>query len=562
MTLSARQTSALKLGTSVAASVLACLLLQAAFSLFYWLPTRSLRVAARPSADALALIGIALLFAHLAGRSPTSARVVGVLRRSLLIIAPLLVLLCVLLGIAQGIALREFGYHFTLAYHTSKVQALFVMMYEAQSTPVFLGVMALLLAAIAILVLGSLWALRRVLDLALSSRRASLILAGSTVCYGLLVGALLDRNGSMIRELAGQLDEVAHREQRLASQAKKIEGKMKKVRTLKLGDDLRRPTVLVFVVESYGQVLMEAEKYAEFRVFLGGIEKDLQAAGYAMRSSVFRSPVFGGSSWLANATILCRLMVPTEKTYFSLMKTQTKCLPSQFNEAGYESVFVASNTTEFDGDYASRFPFESFIPRDDLGYEGPRMSWSYMPDQYVIDVIERRILATTSTRPRFIYYKLSSSHHPWDTIPPYIKNWSLLRNGKLYDKTKNSRYPDNAFLGGKHYNEGYDESIRYSLETIAGYLEAMPADRDVLALVLGDHQPRRPVAIMDKDPWTVPMHVLSRDHELVERFARQEYSPGLLVKPRPGLVPGLELVAENLFRALNDVTVIESEVRP
>src|SRR5690606_21271696 len=117
-------------------------------------------------------------------------------------------------------------------------------------------------------------------------------------------------------ELVSQVDELLNREERLAAQAKTIEKKMRTVRSLKLGTDLRRPTVLVFVVESYGQVLMEADKYAPFREYLGGLEERLKTADYHMRSKVMRAPVFGGSSWLANATILCRIIVPSEKTYF------------------------------------------------------------------------------------------------------------------------------------------------------------------------------------------------------------------------------------------------------
>jgi hypothetical protein len=80
----------------------------------------------------------------------------------------------------------------------------------------------------------------------------------------------------------------------------------------------------------------------------------------------------------------------------------------------------------------------------------------------------------------------------------------------------------------------------------------MPEDRDVVAVLLGDHQPRRPVADMDHDPWTVPLHVISRDKELIERFAGLGYTSGLFTTSKAAQAPGLEFFADHLFRVLND----------
>ncbi len=537
----------------VAATLIACVLLQVAFSLFYWLPHRSFQIAAKPSLDVVALIGFILV-------GTSIGRLNGRGRRIFLSLAPVLLGVCVLLGVAQGIALREFGYGFTLAYHTSKVQALFKMMYEAQSLLVFIISMALLTGAVGLLIASAAWALNRLIRVSQVSRAHRIRIASGLVVYTLIVGFTLGINGSMSIELAKQLDEVMNREERIAAQAKTIEKKLTKVKRLRIGENIRRPTVLVFVVESYGQVLMEAEKYEEFRGFLVDQEKKLLDSGYSLRSMVYKAPVFGGSSWLANASILCRIMVAEEKTYFSLMAAEGTCMPKTFNEAGYHSLFAASNTTSVDEKYRRKFPFETFLTKDDFGYAGPRMSWSYMPDQFLIDTVERRFLSQPSDRPHFAYYKLTSSHHPWDTIPPYIENWDEIGDGALYSERPTTRFPDNAFIGGKHYNEGYEASVRYSLHTIVEYLGKMPAERDVLAVILGDHQPRRPVAIMDRDPWTIPYHVLSRDKDLIERFARVGYTPGLFTAAPDGPSPGLDSIASHLIRGLNDIVEYETTI--
>jgi hypothetical protein len=308
----------------------------------------------------------------------------------------------------------------------------------------------------------------------------------------------------------------------------------------------------VFVVESYGNILFEAPKYKDFHQVIAKGQEALVSSGYTIRSRTYLAPVFGGSSWLANASFLCRIMIPTEKIYFSLFKTSHPCVPRPFNDAGYHTVYAGSNTTVIDEEYAALFPFENFYIRDDYPYKGPRMSWSYMPDQYIIDQIEKSVLSKTSERPRFVYYNLSSSHHPWDTIPPFIEDWSNVGDGSIYKEVRSKRYRDNAFLGGKHLNEGYYDSIVYSLTTIFSYLESMPEDREVLAVLFGDHQPRGPVADMDKDPWTVPLHVISRDAELIGRFESLGYTEGLSTSTTEALPPGLEKIVSHLFTVLND----------
>jgi len=498
------------------------------------------------------VIGIILIWNHLK---------LGVHRwRTALISAlALLVAMSVLLGIAQGVAKREFGYDFTLAYHMSKVEALLKMMHEAQSLPLFLLSMGLLLVAAIALIAGCAWALSRLFRSTQDSAEARRNVGVATLAYCAVAGLLLGMNRPITIELGEQVSEAVHREARIQEEARKIETKMKTVKRMVLGERIRRPTILVFVVESYGQVLFESKKYSDYHGFIARAQEDLEEGGFSTRSTVLTSPVFGGTSWLANATILCRLKVPTEKVYFSLFKTHTRCLPRQFNEAGYESVFAGSNTTEIPDDYASLFPFSTFYSRDDMYYKGPRMSWSYMPDQFVIDIVEHRVLSQPSDKPRFIYYKLSSSHHPWDTIPPYLEDWSKVGDGSIYYDVSPLRYPDNAFIGGKHYNEGYYSSVEYSMRTIVGYLNSMPKDRDVLALVLGDHQPRRPVAIMEDDPWTIPLHVISRDTALLDNFGKLGYREGLdAVADETPL--GLSMLAEHLIIALNDMRMVEEQV--
>ncbi len=503
-----------------ALTVLALLLLQLAFALFYWLPSRSVALALAPNIDMLVVVGSILIWNQIGIQAQRT-------RKALIGVFSLVIAMGVLLGIAQGVASREFGYDFALAYHQGKIYALFKMMYEAQSLPLFLLSIGLLVLVALALMAACAWALRRLFAVTKASTVLRRNLALGLTGYALVAGLLLGVSGPITFEIADQLVEAMNREERVLAKAKSIEHEMQAVEKLVLPASPRNPTVLVFVVESYGQVLFEDGKYSEFATFIRDSEALLSDHGFASRTMVYHSPVFGGSSWLANATILCRLSVPTEKMYFSLFQTDTRCMPRQFNDAGYESIFAGSNTTKIEEEYATLFPFDTFYTQHTFDYQGPRMSWSYMPDQYVIDTIERQVLGKPSEQPRFVYYKLSSSHHPWATIPSYIEDWNEVGNGAIYNKLPSTRYPDNAFLGGKHYNEGYYDSIEYSMRTVIGYLNQLPENREVLAVILGDHQPRRPVADMNDDSWTIPLHVISKDSALLQKFSHLGFTAGL-----------------------------------
>ncbi len=530
---------------SIVVAAFAFLFLQLSLGIFYWLPTHSFSTALRPSLDALFIVGTFLLLARAPRRFDRS-------KNALALCAGLWIALSVLLGVAQGIARRSFAYDFTLAYHMGKVKALLKMMYEAQSLPVFILCMAMLVGAIACVTALAVWAMRRFHAIAHRGKKETLRVFAAVAAYAVVAGAVLGINGPVAFEVVSQISEVVNREERTTVEAKRIVKVRKATESADFSGDLKRPTVLVFVVESYGNVLFEAEKFKDFHKVIANGQQALLNSGYSIRSRTYQAPVFGGSSWLANATFLCRMVIPTEKVYFSLFKTNLPCLPRPFNDGGYHTVFAGSNTTVIEDDYAALFPFETFYTRDDFPYEGPRMSWSYMPDQYIIDQIEAMVLSKESKRPRFVYYKLSSSHHPWDTIPPFIEDWSKVGDGSIYKAVSSKRYKDNAFLGGMHLNEGYYDSIVYSLKTIFSYLETIPKERDFIAVVFGDHQPRGPVADMDKDPWTIPLHVISRDRELIDRFALLDYNRGLFTTSKEEISPGLEKIPKHLFMVLND----------
>jgi hypothetical protein len=75
----------------------------------------------------------------------------------------------------------------------------------------------------------------------------------------------------------------------------------------------------------------------------------------------------------------------------------------------------------------------------------------------------------------------------------------------------------------------YFETVEYEWRALADFIEARSKE-DALIIVIGDHQPRLdcPGGSVDFD---TPMHVLSRDPQLVDLFADVGLTPGLFAEP-------------------------------
>ena len=63
------------------------------------------------------------------------------------------------------------------------------------------------------------------------------------------------------------------------------------------------------------------------------------------------------------------------------------------------------------------------------------------------------------------------------------------------------------------------------------------AANDQIIIILGDHQPTLKIT-GENQPWSVPVHIISRNPSLVEPFISRGYTPGLIPSqplPHPGI---------------------------
>ena len=178
----------------------------------------------------------------------------------------------------------------------------------------------------------------------------------------------------------------------------------------------------------------------------------------------------------------------------------------------------------------------------DFDYRGPKFGWAPMTDQYVLDTIYRAEILNR-TRPLFIGFVLISSHAPFNELPRYVADWSAIGDGSLYHRQKPLKFPT-TWPELENASEAYVTSIKYDFQVLVGFLEDLVAG-DEMIIIMGDHLPNLKIT-GENQPWSVPVHVISRNPDFVRPFIKRGFSPGLI--PSQALPhAGIESIFWNLL---------------
>lgn len=332
---------------------------------------------------------------------------------------------------------------------------------------------------------------------------------------------------------------------------KAIDSAMKKIEQLPSSiDKLQRGNVFLFFVESYGHTI-----YAEDRHFtkispaLNRLEKELIEGGYSACSTFLNSPTFGGSSWLAHATLGSGVNLNSQMRYNLLITSAAKTIARLFNGIGYRTISVMPGT-QWPWPEGEFFGYQKKYYAWDFDYKGPVYGWSTMPDQYVLDFIFNREIQG-QTNPLFIEFILISSHAPFHRQPPYVADWSQIGNGKIYHDLEVITFPI-IWPDLSNAAEGYVTSIAYELKVIVEFINKF-IDDDTLIVVLGDHQPNVQIT-GKKASWSVPIHIISRNRDHLQPFLKRGFTPGL-IPAQPPPHRGMETF---LFDFLSDFSTTAS----
>ncbi len=278
--------------------------------------------------------------------------------------------------------------------------------------------------------------------------------------------------------------------------------------------DLGGADLYLIFVESYGVVAFEDEGR---RARLAGATerwaRSAEAAGFDFRSAQIQAPTFGGGSWRSHAALLSGVRVDREAAYRALVVSDRISLVRHFGRAGYRTVAFEPGIRGAWPE-ADWYGFDRIYDQDAIGYEGPAIGWWIVPDQFTLHALRKREIEAAS-RPLFAKVSLITSHIPYWPVPPYIEPWARFDDQTAFAAPLRSvAHDDHRDLD--ELSERYAQSLEYVFRILGGFLREL-GERRALVAVIGDHQPPK-LALHDSDTWATPIHLFSRDPELLAPF--------------------------------------------
>ncbi|MGW0820188.1 sulfatase [Streptomyces sp. NPDC002845] len=289
---------------------------------------------------------------------------------------------------------------------------------------------------------------------------------------------------------------------------------------------LRGKDVLITFIESYGRSAIDDPAMAEeMDATLTQKTKELTEAGFSSRSGWLRSPVEGAGSWLAHSTFLSGLWIKNQQRYLTLTSGDRLTLTEAFRRTGaWRTVGIVPGTQKAwpEGKF---FGLDHIYDSDQLGYQGPKFSWSTMPDQYTLSAFEKLEHGRERDEPLMAEIILTSSHNPWSPLPKTI-GWDEVGDGSVYDAIqKAGKDPKDVWQNPEDVRTEYRKSVQYSLTSLVDYVVKY-GGKDTVLVFLGDHQPNRTVtggnAGLD-----VPVSIVAQDPDVLDRIADWGWTDGL-----------------------------------
>lgn len=282
--------------------------------------------------------------------------------------------------------------------------------------------------------------------------------------------------------------------------------------------------VFIVFLESYGVVSWERPALVEG---LAGsrarLETDARETGRGVVSARVESTTFGGESWLAHISLLSGTEVRDDRTNTRLMAQDRDTLVTLFDRAGYHTAAIVPGLLVAWPEGAF-YGFDEIYDYERLAYRGPPFGWWSINDQYALARVDHLEIEPRDRAPRFVFFSTISSHAPFTPAPPYQADWARVLSMQPYDRGVLDRawsdQPDWMNL-----DPSYVKALRYAYATVGGYLR-LRADRDVVMILVGDHQPPALVS-GEAASWDVPVHVIANREAVLDRLRADGFEDGL-----------------------------------
>jgi hypothetical protein len=310
---------------------------------------------------------------------------------------------------------------------------------------------------------------------------------------------------------------------------------------------LKGADVFVVFLESYGAAAYErpeiAGPLAASRAVLASAIHDTNRG---VVSAYVESPTYGGSSWLAHVSLLSGIEVREAGTNARLLTERRDTLVRAFGRHGFRTVALMPGLR---GPWpeGAFYGFDEIYGADRIAYEGPEFGWFAIPDQFSFHRLDALEVNRSPRAPLFVFFPTITPHFPFSPTPPYQPDWRRLSSTGPYDGPDLVRayeqQPD-----WEHFAPGYVAAMAYEFASVAGYLREH-ADRDVVMILLGDHQP--PALVSGEGAsWNVPVHIVASRSGVLERLSTSGFRKSLL--PSGPSIGGMHVLLPLLLDAFGE----------
>ncbi|HEY2265715.1 MAG TPA: CDP-alcohol phosphatidyltransferase family protein [Streptosporangiaceae bacterium] len=289
---------------------------------------------------------------------------------------------------------------------------------------------------------------------------------------------------------------------------------------------LRGKDVLIVFVESYGQVAVHGSSFAPgVDAVLRKQNAMLTGAGWSTQSAWATSPTFGGISWLAHSTLQSGLWVNSNQRYNELIASQRYTLSDAFKKAGWHT--VADDPTDNPNwkPGTSFYHYDQLYNQRNVGYQGPKFSYSQMPDQYTFSAFQRNELKP-GHQPVMAEIDTTSSHLPWAPLPTMVP-WNKVGDGSVFDpQPAQSETSTTVWRDQNTVRQFYGMSIQYSLTALTDWVTELN-DPNLVLIFMGDHQPHTAVSGHGANH-DVPISIVTRAPSVLRQMASWHWQNGLM----------------------------------
>jgi hypothetical protein len=307
-----------------------------------------------------------------------------------------------------------------------------------------------------------------------------------------------------------------------------------------------RDFTLIFL-ESYGAMAFEHPRVGPaLAPARAQLEADIAASGRFVASAYVRAATFAGASELSHLSLLSGIDLSDPMRHDLLLTTQRPTLTTLMRRAGYRTVALYP-ALSWDWAEGAWYGFDQLLDARDLGYQGPPLGYWKVPDQFSLARFEQMQPVAPGDPPRFLFFPTITSHLPFGPVPPVVRDRERLLSADPFGADETARLLG-AYVDWLDMLPNYVGMFDYTYRWLGWWLRE-PEPREAVMLWVGDHQPAASVS-GEGAGWEVPVHVVTRDPALLERFVAQGFVPGLVPRrPSIGGMHDLNAVALRAFAA-------------